>query len=211
MNEDGAPDNLLWIKGGNGKYLVGGTPGNGRWVQFFDPNIEWDRMTTVYTAGEGLTQYEGCVITSAGLVVQIAEHFVAHNVFLPEVPWHVESEPEEPPAEEVREVLASLPAARRVTISFRRGPLDGIALDSRSGSESERWDVAWLLVKTRDGQLGGRFSAKQRLRSRDDLGSAGEYELRSRSANAAERHLGFFYHAGFGAADATLDVPDPGA
>lgn len=194
MNEDGVPDNCLWIKGGNEKYLIGGTTGNDRWVHFFDPNIEWNRKTTVWTADEGFTAYEGEVVTGMELVVQIAKHFVAHNVFLPDLPWRVESEPSEPPTEEVREVLAFLPTTRQVTMCFTGGPLGGSKLDSRSTTESEQWDVAWLLVKTRDGQLGARFSMEQWLKSRGGLGTAGEYEIRGRSANATERHFDFVYN-----------------
>jgi hypothetical protein len=134
-----------------------------------------------------MLKYQLCPHTE--LVVRIASHFISHNAFLPEAGWEVTQEPEEPPDEEVHDVLATLSAGKRVTLSFRGGPLDGIALDSRSADESERWDVAWLLAKTRGGRLGGRFPAKHRLRSRVGQESAGEYEIRSGSQNAEEQWL----------------------
>lgn len=93
------------------------------------------------------------------------------------------------------ELLAALAVEGRVTISFRGGPLDGIVLDSQSANEAERWDVAWLIVKTYGGRLGARFSAVERLWSQSVPNSGGEYEIRSQAENAEERRLFLVYNA----------------
>jgi hypothetical protein len=95
---------------------------------------------------------------------------------------------------QVREMLATLAAAKRVRIYFRDGPVGGIVLDSQSASEAERWDVAWLLVKTRGGHLGERFRAADRLRSQDGRASTGHYEIRSRAENAQDLRLFLMYN-----------------
>jgi nucleotide-binding universal stress UspA family protein len=200
LSEQGPLENCLWIQGGNGKYALGGTTGNGRWVQYFDSGTEGYVETPVVTAGEGLKMWEALVCPSTELVVRIARHFVTHNAFLPEVGWQVTQEPEEPPAEEVREVLATLSAGKRVTVSFRGGPLDGVALDSRSAVESERWDVALIITRTHDGRLGECFRVIDRLESQGGVTRTGEYEVRSRSQNAEECRLFLVHNADPGAA-----------
>jgi hypothetical protein len=92
-------------------------------------------------------------------------------------------------------MLAQLTVGPRVTNSFRGGPLAGIVLDSQSADEGERWDVAWLIVKTGGGQLGGRFRAIDRLRSQGGQASMGEYEIRSRVENAEGCQLFLYYNA----------------
>jgi hypothetical protein len=204
FNEEGELENDLWIQGGNGKYTVGGTSGNGRWVQYRDENVDDTScgMTTVVTADQGRTAWEGLVCKCTELVVRIARCFVEHNAFLPDAVWEVTSEPEEPPVEEVRETVAGLPAAQRVTFSFQRGPLGGIVLDSHSPNESERWDVAWLMVKTLGGRIGERFSAAHQFQSQSGRVDDGEYEIRSGGWNDEERWLFLFFSPVPGAADA---------
>jgi hypothetical protein len=87
---------------------------------------------------------------------------------------------------QVREVLATLSASLRVTIVFQGGPLDGVVLDGQSSDESERWDVAWLLVKTRGGELGKLCRAPARLWTQEGRASLVEYEVRSRAQNVEE-------------------------
>jgi hypothetical protein len=99
---------------------------------------------------------------------------------------------------QVREILATLSVGQRVTISFRGGPLAGVVLDSRSAHESERWDVAWLIVKTHGGQLGAWFSATDRLRSQSSRASPGHYEIQSRAENTEERRLFLIYYPPLG-------------
>lgn len=190
LSQQGHLENCLWIQGGNGKYALGGTTGNGRWVEYFDRSVVGSAKTIVLKPNdEGVGCCEECACTSTQLVVRIARHFVTHNEFLAEAGWQVTSEPEEPPPEEVREVLATLSVGKRVTVSFQGGPLDGVRLDSRSADASERWDVALLVARFRDGRLGERFRAIDRFQSRAGIARKGEYELRSRAENAEERRL----------------------
>lgn len=112
---------------------------------------------------------------------------------------------------QVREVLARMSVAQRITVSFVGGPIAGVVLDSQSANESERWDVAWLIVKTHGGKVGGRFSATNLLRSRGVHVSLGEYEIRSRAENAEECRLFLVYGAEPAAVDVTNNVkPCPG-
>ena len=95
---------------------------------------------------------------------------------------------------QVREILEKLSGGQRVTISFQRGPLASVVLDSQSADESERWDVAWLIVKTHGGQVGARFRAIDRLRSQGGCAGSGEYEVRCRSKNAEMCRLILVYN-----------------
>ncbi len=198
LNEAGSPENCLLIQGGNGKYQLDGTTGNGRWFQYFDRTVEGFSLTTIFVVDEERMACEEEICANTDLVVEIAREFITHNAFRPEANWRVTSEPEEPLDEEVLEMLTMLSVTRRVTITFRGGPLAGMELDSQSSNESERWDVAWLLAKTRDDRMSSkRVPANVRLRSQDTRTSTGEYEVRGSAANAYERHLFLFYQAGF--------------
>jgi hypothetical protein len=65
---------------------------------------------------------------------------------------------------QVHEILARLSVGQRVTIAFLGGPLAGIVLDSHSASESERSDLAWIIVKTQREKRGrSSFPATQKI------------------------------------------------
>jgi len=102
---------------------------------------------------------------------------------------------------------------KRVTIAFRGGPLDGVILDSRSASGPERWDVTWLLAKTRDGRLSSSFREPEALRSLVGTAVGACYELVSRGENADERQLGFVFREqrspDTGQSEAAQDAHEP--